>query len=336
MSYLLMSIEILRHGLLSSVQDSGRWKFQSIGVPVCGGMDDDALFIANVLVGNSPDEACLEFLSSQILLRFHSDCLIAFTGSGMEASIEDRIIPSYKAVFIPSGTTVGLIPDNSGMWSYMSVSGGIKIEKVMGSWSTYVAAKIGGVNGDPLKSNDIINLGLPPASSLWVSLSKKATGKKFALAKWGVGERQHKADIIHARIFEGPEWSLLSEESKVYFLTNEFKISPESNRVGYRLNGKKLERRSKLEMVSSAVTRGTIQLTNDGSLIILMADSPTIGGYPRIAQLLAVDISSVSQCRPGTTVRFKMVSFHDAERLYLKRESERKMLIDSIRLKLEM
>jgi antagonist of KipI len=135
------------------------------------------------------------------------------------------------------------------------------------------------------------------------------------------------------RIFQGPEWDRFTDDSKHHLIERTFKISPDSNRMGYRLNGQSLKLRDGTELISTPVNRGTIQVTNDGTPIILMADAQTIGGYPRIAQVAAVDIPRLAQKRPGESIKFEFISYDEGCRLFLERGQEWRKTETSILLK---
>jgi antagonist of KipI len=190
----------------------------------------------------------------------------------------------------------------------------------------------GGLEGRALKAGDKIK-SYETASPQMLAIIKslKLINSDYATGNWFVGKNYNGDALI--RVMPGPEWNWLSKIQQEKFLSQPFIISNDSNRMGYRLGGKPISRQIKDELISSGVTKGTIQLTNDGSLIVLMADSQTVGGYPRIAQVAAVDIPQLSQQKPGAEIQFDLISHEEGERLFLEYHLDLKKLETGIRLK---
>ena len=325
-----MSIVIIKPGSHTTIQDLGRWKYQSQGVPVSGAMDEDSLINANILLGNDRNESCLEISSGNVELKFTMQAIVALCGKGIKASINALPIPLNKPIQIKADTVLKFQSTGNGNWIYVSVQGGFDIPKIINSSSTYLPSAFGGWEGRRLKAGDILNLNLSnPNESIF--FKETPMDRIFRSTKWGLVNTSKNEPQI--RIFQGCEWDWLTNESKVDIETKEFIISPDSSRMGFRFTGERIKRINSQEIISDAVSKGTIQLTNEGNLIVLMADGQTIGGYARVAQVAAVDLPALAQQRAGTVVQFKLISFEEAEQLFLEREQNRVKLNTSIRLR---
>jgi antagonist of KipI len=320
-----MSILLKKVGTLVTIQDGGRVGFQSQGVPVCGAMDEESFVRANMLVGNSPSAACLEIASGNLEILFETACVIALTGGGTTAICQDRYLPFNRRVYLPTRTQIRFSPTNYGFWSYLALAGAIGIEPILGSRATYLPAKFGGLEGRKLQSGDRLEVDRSD-DSLTIE------NQIVRYENWGIPSAHNSSAI---RLIQGPDFGRLTDMAKEDLVQHEFIVSTDSNRMGYRLRGRSLQVRNQAEIISTPVTRGTMQLTNDGTPIILMADAQTIGGYPRIAQVAAVDIPRLAQKRPGEHIRFEYISYDEACALFLKREQERSKTEASVRLKLK-
>ena len=324
-----MSIEILKANAQVTIQDAGRWKYQSSGVPVSGPIDDDAFRKANLLVGNRLHDACIEMGTGYLELKVSSNTLLAFTGFGHTAFLDHIKIPTYQSIFINQEALLKLKPSSLGLWSYLAFNGGANIPTVLNSKSTYLPSGFGGLNGRVLKKGDTI---LPNENQSEVSqrMIRSLSGSYYR-AKWFLLAQHNVKDVI--RIMPGPEWNWLTKHQQEKLLTQPFFISTDSNRMGYRLTGAPILREANTEMISSGVMKGTIQLANNGNLIVLMADSQTVGGYPRIAQVAAVDVPILAQRKPGAEVRFSLISHEESEQLFLDRAADYRKIETGIRLK---
>lgn len=318
-----------------SVQDIGRWGFQSQGVPVSGAMDEDALVLANLLVGNNIDEACIESSLGRLEIKFEKDTLIALGGQGLGAYLHGEVIPTEKSILVKRGSFLKLIPDGHGMWTYLAVGGGFELARTLNSQSTYPLAGIGGATGKNITKGDAIEFNnSKSALTIKIEASLKSEGGNFRIANWGVSKnRMMDRHII--RIYAGHEWDWLTEQGKKILLGRAFTLSMNANRMGYRLLGETLKRNNQQELISTAVTQGTVQLAHEGSLITVMADGQTMGGYPRVAQVAAVDLSRFAQMRIGESFHFKMISFAEAETLFLIRAKERQEVANAIQSKFQ-
>jgi antagonist of KipI len=310
-----MGIHIIDSGLLTTVQDLGRWGFQKDGVSVSGVMDSFASRIANWLVGNEEHEAALEVTMAGPTLRFEENALIAICGGEFPCTLNDQPVSLWKPLFVKSGSVLSIGACQRGYRAYIAFAGGFDIPMVMNSRSTYLQANIGGFNGRALQKGDVLSL---RSNQFHVSARDVRWGISHSFCSYFSGKRKT------VRVMEGPEFAIFTEKSRYDFFTSPYEVTVQSNRMGYRLKGRKLERKIDEEMISEAVTFGTIQVPRDGQPIILMADRQTTGGYPRIAQVLSVDLPVLAQARPGDVIQFQKMTFAEAQRLYIEREREMK------------
>ncbi len=295
-------IEILKPGFLSLVQDAGRKAYMDCGVPVSGAMDSDSYLLANWLVGNSLDAAVLEvtLIGPQIL--FTRETCIGITGAAMSATIDNKPVTMYETIKVSKGSVLKFGSVKTGCRTYISFEGGLNVSKELGSRSTYVYAKLGGVKGRALQKGDCIPLG-------------KTTLRKFR--KVPLEYHQTVSSIIVLRVLPSIEHTHFEKESIAKFYSTEYTIGSQSNRMGYRLEGARLAINDHKELVSSGIVQGTIQIPSNGQPIILLSDAQTTGGYPRIANVIAADLSLLAQQKPGDRVRFRKVSLEEAHHLNL-------------------
>lgn len=321
-----MSIKVLKTGIFASLQDLGRIGYQRFGVPFGGAMDKHAAAVANLLCGNDRNDAVIECTLQGASFLFLEDHVVAFSGGGSIVKSGNEELPLHKAIYIPAGKILELQYASSGCRMYMAIAGGFESDLIMGSRSTYVPANAGRAlqPGDIVQTNDLSDLSL--------NIIKKIHSADIRVAKWGSVELliAEKHDTI--RVMKGPEWNWFSVEAHKQFLQQEYILSSLSDRMGYRMEGKVLEISHQQEMISTAVTIGTIQVVHGGMPLLLMADAQTTGGYPRIAQVIEADLSYCAQKRPGDRIKFREVSFSVAHELLLEQELELHRLSRSIKV----
>jgi antagonist of KipI len=333
-----MGIRVIRSGLLTTIQDLGRFGFQKDGVIVSGAMDQFAHRIANILVGNDESEGTLEMTLTGPTLTFEEDALIAICGGEFEASIDGYAVPLWRPIFVKQGSVLTIGHCRTGCRAYLAVAGGFHIPKVMNSQSTYLLARIGGFQGRALQKGDVLLLREPSRRLDSLGFHEKTTLLPFIAMNWGISfefRSYFYGSPKTIRVIRGAQFAEFTAQSQELFLTEPYQITPKSNRMGYRLEGPLLERTKSTEMVSEAVTFGTVQVPADGKPIILMADRQTTGGYPKIAQVIAVDLPILAQTRPGERIVFRDISFAEAQQLYLQRELELQHCKKGIILKME-
>jgi antagonist of KipI len=320
-----MSITVLKPGMLSTLQDSGRYGFQHLGVPVSGAMDFFSHRIANILADNKTDEATLEITLRGPRLRFERDALIALCGADLSPTIDGAIAPEGKAVRVRAGAVLDFGDSVAGCRAYLAIHGGFDVPVVMGSRSTYASARIGGLDGRALRRGDVLSPGNAKSSAYpGLAQALAASKRSFAAPKWAVNQHIEKLgrSLQIVRILVGRHWDAFPNAARDLLTAQDFRVAPDSNRMGCRLEGPGVVAGGPAEILSEAVTFGTIQIPPSGNPIVLMADRQTIGGYPKIAEVAAVDLHLLAQLRPGDRLRFELVSLAQAQALWLKREQE--------------
>ena len=334
-----MSIRVLTPGWLSSVQDAGRCGHAAIGAGVAGAMDGTALRLANALVDNGANAAAIEITLRGPRLRFETDTLIALTGAAIDARCGGLAIPAWRPVAIGAGAELELGDMRRGARAYLAVAGGVDVAQVLGSRSTDINAALGPFNGRGLAAGDELPLAqIAPERlsrlhhALRAASPERAGETAVAAAHWSL-DPQPWFDLrgdLPVALLRGSHFDSLDPASRRELFAGRFRVGNESNRVGYRLEGPKLNLAAPLELISEGVVPGTVQLPPNGSPIVLMAEAPTTGGYPRIAHVASIDLPRLAQRRPGDHVRFVETSLAEAQSRYLARERALAALVHSI------
>ena len=319
-----MSGHVLHAGQLATIQDRGRFGHQREGIPTAGPMDELAFRVGNALVGNEENAASIECTLVGPTVRFDEHALIAVTGGDLGVSIDGTNIPLWRPVHVPVGSTLSAAAAVRGCRAYIAVAGGIDVAMVLGSRSTYARASLGGLQGRPLRRGDVLPIGAPTdlGRRIGAALLGDSGRDRLVIAKWGASSGLipfYTASPV-VRLLDGAHSGLLTEESRERLASAEFRVGAQSDRMGYRLEGPPLELAAPCELLSEAVTFGTVQLPPGGNPIVLMADRQTTGGYPRIGEIASVDLPLLAQLKPGDRVRFRPTSLDEAQRLYLARE----------------
>ncbi|MDR6524120.1 urea carboxylase [Variovorax paradoxus] len=324
-----MSLEVVKPGLLSTFQDLGRIGSQAIGMPVCGAMDPLSHGIANLIAGNTAEEATLEITLMGPSLRFGRDSLIALAGADLSPTLQPAgtdaatPIPMLQPVHVPAGALLQFGKRRGGLRSYLALAGGFGLPAAMGSRSTYLRGALGGFQGRALRKGDVIALpAFTPGAPTVVTPTASAL-------LHGLLERGAAGATV--RIVEGPEWPQFTDASHRTLLSEDYRIGSQSDRMGYRLEGPVLQRTAPRDMLSEAVAFGTMQVPPDGQPIVLMADRQTSGGYPRIAQVAGVDLPLLAQRMPGESIRFERIALEAAQRLLQRRASAMASLARALR-----
>jgi antagonist of KipI len=301
-----MSITIIKPGIMGSVQDLGRWGFQQYGVPVGGAMDKVAAALANIICGNDEQEPVIEMTLHGTSILFNEPTYCALTGGGCRAYIDDIELPFNRLLHVPAYSTIITRPADWGCRTYLSVAGGLVINKEMGSASTYVPAALGGIGGRNLMTGDTIQFRKSHVERRTATAIKGSS--QMGVSQWQVPDlTKNRKDPASIFVLPGPEFELFDARAQENLFNAVFTISPQSNRMGYRLEGELLGLKKKIEMVSTAVTAGIIQVTHEVIPVILMADEQTTGGYPRIGRICSADIPLLAQMRPGSKIRFAKI-----------------------------
>jgi len=312
-----MSLRVLAPGLLTSLQDAGRHGYAALGVGAAGAMDDVSRRLANFLVGNDASAAALEITLRGPRLRSEAPCLIALAGAAIEARCNGEPVPLHCPIALRAGVELALGAVRDGARSYLAVAGGLDGARALGSRSVDVNAGIGRVlaGGDTLAVT-----GAPPrARGLWRAL--ETSGAAFAAARWTLDPAPWRDDPRKpVALLRGAQFDALDDASRAALFATDWRIAPDSNRVGYRLVGAGLALAAPCEQVSAGAMPGTLQLPPGGQPLLLMAEAPTTGGYPRLAHVATVDLPRLGQRRPGDALRFVELSLAEAQTRYLARE----------------
>jgi antagonist of KipI len=328
-------IEVLRPGLLSTVQDLGRPGFRDQGVPAGGAADTLSLRIANLLVGNAQGEAGVEMTLAGARLRFGRDAVMALCGAPMAAELDGVRVPPWRPVWVRAGETLDVGGAPSGCRAYLACSGGIAVPSVLGSRSTYLPAAFGGVDGRALRAGDRLPLGEAGPGAGAVRRAIDRAGRTSGVAPWSVapGARTACGPDAELLLLPGAHADALTAEARAHLVGAWFRVSPRSDRMGCRLEGPALPLAAPLELASEGVAPGTVQLPPGGAPIVLGVDGGTTGGYPRAGHVATVDLPRLAQLRPGDRVRFREATLREAHLRLRARERELARLEHALRLR---
>ena len=299
----MKEIEFISSGVMTTIQDLGRRKWRNMGVPLSGAADPESAALANALLGKNINSPVLESTFVGPKFKLHASQHIALVGAIMELKINGISAPHKTVITADSGSIVEIGRAAHGCRSYLAFRDNIIGTDFLGSVSTYLPSKLGGLKGRMIEKGDFISL----EESDYKEDYQKAI------------ETDKQANYSHTwliRVTEGPEYDLLSTSSKDAIEDNEYLVDNDSNRIGIRLNGSPLEIDEHGDMISSPMFPGTIQCPANGQPIVLGPDAQTLGGYPRIFQVSKVDRSLIGQLRPGDQLRFKKISLKEAEELW--------------------
>lgn len=306
----MRTIEVIKGGAFSTIQDLGRYGYQRYGVPVSGALDQFALRVGNLLVGNEESDAGLEATFLGPTLRFHFNATIAIAGGDLSPVLDGRPIPRWRSLSIPGGSTLSFTGPRDGIRSYVCVRGGIDVPIVMGSRSTFTRSQFGGFHGRALAAGNM----LPVADR--DSDVVQPVGR--SLASHAVPRYGHHQTL---RVTMGPQDDAFTTEGIGTFLTSTFTVTPTFDRMGYRLEGPVIQHRKSADIVSDGTSRGAVQVPGSGKPIVLLADCGTTGGYTKIATVISTDLPWIAQTQPGDTVEFRAVSLEEAHRALGKQEA---------------
>jgi antagonist of KipI len=329
-------LEVVAPGLLTTVQDLGRPGHRALGVPVAGAADADALRVANLLVGNAEDAAGLEYTLAGPTLRFDGPRVIALAGGEAEASIDGEPVPAWRPVAVAAGCELRLGRMLRGARGYVAISGGVNVKPVMGSRSTDLRCGFGGFKGRALRAGDRLPLGRSESARGRALRRRRAEGGlRFLAAPWWVAATHDlRGDVAWLHVLPGPDIAALDPRVLRTLRSGAWIVSSSSDRMGLRFEGPEVPRVPVPEQVSAAVLPGTVQLTPDGSPILLGVDAQTTGGYPRVAQVVRGDLGRAMQLRPGDRVRPVLVDEDAAEGLRRVRVRELERMRYAIALRL--
>ena len=305
------AFEVLEPGILTTVQDFGRYGFSQFGVPPSGALDTFSFRVGNLLVGNQEEEACLETAVMGLKLKALREVVIAITGGELFPTLNGESLEMWRTHLLVEGDVITFKRLRSGCRAYLALSGGLIVPKIMGSRSTYLSGRFGGLEGRALKRGDILYmLDRPP--------SLKKLGFRFP----GDWIPSFKKEVM-LRVIPGPQDHHFTEKGFQTFSSSAYQITPQCDRMGVRLEGPKIERRPDVEesIISEGLISGAIQVPGDGKPIIILTELVT-GGYTKIATVISTDLTKVAQLKPGDQVRFEPISIENAH-LLLKEQEQR-------------
>jgi antagonist of KipI len=291
------AFSVINPGTFTTFQDGGRQGYLSFGIPESGAMDSFAYTVGNLLVGNKENVAALEITISGCQLRALRDLAIAITGADLGPTIQKKPVKMWRTLQIKEGEVIHFSSIKNGCRAYLTVAGGFRINAVLGSASTYVRAGIGGLEGRTIKKGDILYCNATDSSTC-------AEIPENYLTVYC-----HSSEV---RVVWGPQKNKFEKAGIVEFLKSDYIVSPNSDRMGYRLLGSKISHKKSADIYSEGIPLGAIQVPGDGQPIILLADRPVTGGYPKIATVIGADLPKVAQLIPGDKIHFRHVSINEA------------------------
>lgn len=316
-------LEVLEPGLLSTIQDGGRPGFAHLGVPLSGACDPLALAVANLLLGNPPDAAALEMSLAGPTLRAEEDCVVACAGADLEAEHDGAPVRPGASRLLRAGTVLRFGAARRGSRGYLALTGGIAVPSVLGSASTYLPARLGGIEGRALRAGDRL-------------VPRRPGDLSSAGRSWPSGTAGPQVATGRLRLLPGPHLEAFATGAFDELLSSEWTVHPRSDRTGLRLAralqgaggrpggrpGALTSERLTGEMVSQPMAWGAAQVPPDGAPILLQADHQTIGGYPVLAVVIRADRTVLGQLAPGERVRLMPTTIGDAQRAYREQQAQ--------------
>jgi biotin-dependent carboxylase-like uncharacterized protein len=292
----MISLEVKACGPMTSLQDRGRAGYQRFGVSPSGAMDFRSLAAANALVGNPPDMAGIEFVNlGGAFTCTGGDLRIALVGADCTLTIDGAPVPEQTSVVLKEGQTAQVGHARTGTFAYLAVAGGFAVEPQLGSLSFHLRSRLGGLNGAPLQAGDHLPCHVDAQPGALMNLPLDLRG-----------------DDAPIRVLLGPQGDYFTPDAIKTFLSVEFTVSPQADRMGFQLTGPRIEHAKGFNIVSDGIVTGHIQIPGSGQPIVLMRDRQTAGGYPKIATVISADLDRFAQLRPGSPVRFRAVDREEA------------------------
>lgn len=310
----MTNMKVIAPGPLSTVQDAGRFGYMSTGFSPNGAMDPTAMGVANLLVGNLPGEGVIEMTLMGMSVTFDGTAVVALTGADMQPFLNDgeAPLPLYTAFEVHKGDVLKMGAAQKGMRGYLAVSGGFDLPRVMGSMSTNLKCGLGGFQGRKLKAGDV----LPLRQTVDIAM----TGQRRTAPE---NDYPKKATV---RVVLGPQEDYFTQKGIDTFLGSWYTVSGQSDRMGVRLEGMKIENKNGVDIISDGIATGAVQIPASGTPIIMMADRQTTGGYAKLATVISADLRLMAQAAPGTKLRFVAVSEKEAVRLKKEEQNRLKLM----------
>lgn len=290
-------VRVITPGMLTTIQDCGRWGWQSRGVPVAGPMDPYSHRLGNALVCNESNAAVLEITLVGPAVELDDERIVAVTGADFDLTVDGRAVPVSEPFVVPAGAVLRVGARRRGARAYLAIEGGIAVPPVLESRSTHLPSAMGGLDGRPLRPGDRLPLGKRGRESFRGALS---------------GQKGRESGRATVRVLPGPQLDRFASDALDILRSAPYVLDAHSNRMGFRLRGPTLRHAGGAEMLSDATTMGAIQVPADGQPILLMADRQTTGGYPNIATVISADIGLAGQLAPGDSISFVVSTLREA------------------------
>ena len=292
-------IGVVEPGFFTTVQDLGRGQCAHLGLAASGAADTLSLRLGNMLAGNPESTAGLEMTLTGGTFAFEDMALIALAGSDFGSSLDEQPVPNWAPFEVKPGQTLRCGATRAGARCYLCVNGGIDVPPVLGSASTHARIGIGGLGGRALRAGDTLHTGPPASPSLTLSHVHPQR-----VLRW--------LDSSVIRVTPGPQSHWFTSEAGERFWRDPYAVSDAADRMGLRLNGKKLDFHRRGEMITEGISLGAVQVPPDGQPILLLCEHQTTGRYPKIANVISADLPRAGQLKPHDRVRFQLVFFEEA------------------------
>lgn len=299
-------LEIMRAGVGSTIQDRGRLLFRRYGVTPAGPMDWVAFRTANFALGNDNDAVAIEIGPGWFEIRADCSIPVAFCGGAFNWTLDGKALGQAARITLQPGQRLAATPGASGVFSYLAVAGGLATPPVLCSRATHTRAHLGGIDGRVLRDGDRL-----PLSATSFSRQANAT----ITAPWLAGDPQP------LRVVQGPQDDYFTADALATFFASEFRVSRRTDRMAYRLDGPNIAHARDFNIVSDGIAPGAIQIAGDGQPLVLMADHPPTGGYPKLGHLIRADIARLAQMRAGAVCRFAPIEVEAARQLLIAQEA---------------
>ena len=315
-------VDVLSPGLQTTVQDLGRWGHQAVGVPVAGAMDPFSHRRANVLAGNVRGAATLEVTLVGPSLQFQDERVVAVTGAEFDLFIDDIPAPFEQALAVRAGAVLRFGSRRRGARAYVAVAGGFDVPAVLGSRATHVSTRTGGWQGRALARGDRLPLGTVLAPALERLLHVRSVGSSDPTTRLGLKTQPYIVRVppYVIRVLPGPQADRFMPEALDALVSAPYHVGVDSDRMGYRLTGPLLRHAAGADIISDATLHGVLQVPGSGQPLLLMADRPTTGGYPKLATIISADIGVAGQAAPGDSLHFRICSRPEAVSALMARE----------------
>jgi antagonist of KipI len=300
-----MSLEILRTGLQTTIQDLGRFGAAHLGISASGASDHLAMRIGNLMVGNPENTPVIEMTLTGDTVLFHSNAFVALVGSKFKINLDEKPFPFWMGAYISAGQVLTIGPTLKGARCYLCVRGGLQVKNIINSASTHLTSRIGGLNGSILKKGDKIAFG---------NLDKVIQPIKNI-------NNYPDTDITTVRVTKGLQWDWFDNQNRKLFFQKAYQVSTLSNRMGLRLSGESIHSSKGNEIITEGMPLGAIQIPGNGQPILSFVEHQTTGGYPKLANVISADLYKVGQLKPGDQFEFQLIGFPEAEKARLEQEN---------------